>query len=177
MVWTLFTIYKHFGDFVKCILRFCRKCSMKIIFHQPVNTDKLRFVPFLLFVCTTASFITQISSSKNVSTWDAILTPVTKQWMDIPSYRSKSKCYLKLLFTDLLNTNGRYTFTGTLRWEVSRYMSYSITMYQPWRGWFWYLPNEKVTFFKRCHSVGALFRYCVNNKMLESDWFLNNPYW
>ena len=55
----------------------------------------------------------------------------------------------KLLFTDLLNTYGRYTFTGTLRWEVSRYISYSITtcMYQPWRGWFWYLSNEKVIFF------------------------------
>ena len=31
VVGTLFTIYKHFGDFVKCILRFCCKFSMKII--------------------------------------------------------------------------------------------------------------------------------------------------
>ena len=27
LVGTLFTIYKHFGDFVKCILRLCRKFS------------------------------------------------------------------------------------------------------------------------------------------------------
>ena len=33
LVGTLFTIYKHFGDFVKCILRFCCKFSMKIIFY------------------------------------------------------------------------------------------------------------------------------------------------
>ena len=58
---------------------------MKIIFYQPVNTDKLKFIPFFLFVCMTASFITQISSSENVSKQDAILAPVTKQWMDIPS--------------------------------------------------------------------------------------------
>ena len=59
---TLFTIYKHFGDFVKCILRFCCKFSMKIMFHLPVNTDKAKFVAFLVFVCSTASFIAQISS-------------------------------------------------------------------------------------------------------------------
>ena len=27
---TLFTIYKHFGDFVKCILRFCCKFSCAV---------------------------------------------------------------------------------------------------------------------------------------------------
>ena len=63
---SLLTIYKHFGDFVKCLLRFCCKFSIKIIFHLPVGTDK--FVAFLLFVCTTTSFIAQISSSENLET-------------------------------------------------------------------------------------------------------------
>ena len=39
---------------------------MKIIFYLPVNTDKPKFVVFLVFVCTTASFIAQISSFENV---------------------------------------------------------------------------------------------------------------
>ena len=62
---------------------------MKIIFYLPVNTDKPKFVAFLVFVCTTASFIAQI----NVSKRDAILAPVAKQWIakDIPSYGSQSK--------------------------------------------------------------------------------------
>ena len=60
---------------------------MKIIFYLPVNTDKPKVVAFLVFVCTTASFIAQISSSENVSKRDAILAPVAKQWIakDIPS--------------------------------------------------------------------------------------------
>ena len=66
---------------------------MKIIFYLPVNTDKPKVVAFLVFVCTTASFIAQISSSENVSKRDAILAPVAKQWIakDIPSYGSQSK--------------------------------------------------------------------------------------
>ena len=56
-----------FGDFVKCILRFCCKFSMKIIFYLPVNNDKPYFVAFLAFVCRTASFIAKISSFENVS--------------------------------------------------------------------------------------------------------------
>ena len=40
------------------------------IFYLPVNTDKPKFVALLVFVCTTASFIAQISSSENVSKWD-----------------------------------------------------------------------------------------------------------
>ena len=35
-------------------------------------------VSFLVFVCITATFIAQISSSENVSKRDAILAPVTK---------------------------------------------------------------------------------------------------
>ena len=66
---------------------------MKIIFYLPVNTDKPKVVAFLVFVCTTASFIAQISSSENVMKRDAILAPVAKQWIakDIPSYGSQSK--------------------------------------------------------------------------------------
>ena len=66
---------------------------MKIIFYLPVNTDKPKVVAFLVFVCTTASFIAQISSSENVWKRDAILAPVAKQWIakDIPSYGSQSK--------------------------------------------------------------------------------------
>ena len=59
----------------------------------PVNTSKPKLVAFLVFVCPTASFIAQISSSKNVSKWDTILAPVAKQWItkDILSYGSQSK--------------------------------------------------------------------------------------
>ena len=60
-------------------LRFCCKLSMKIIFYLPVNNDKPKFVGFLVFVCTTASFIAQISSSENVSKRDAIFAPVPRQ--------------------------------------------------------------------------------------------------
>ena len=42
--------FQHFGDFVKCFLRFCYKFSMKIIFYLPVNTGKPKFVAFLVFV-------------------------------------------------------------------------------------------------------------------------------
>ena len=66
---------------------------MKIIFNLPINTDKPKFVAFLVFACTTALFIAQILSSKNVLKRDAILAPVAKQWIakDIPSYWSHSK--------------------------------------------------------------------------------------
>ena len=58
-----------------------------------MNTDKPKFVAFLVFVCTTASFIAQISSSENVSKQDTILAPVAKQWIaeDIPRYGNNSK--------------------------------------------------------------------------------------
>ena len=53
-------------DFVKCIFTIL----------VPENTDKPKFVAFLVFVCMTASFIAQISSFENVSKRDAILAPV-----------------------------------------------------------------------------------------------------
>ena len=58
-----------------------------------MNSEKPKFVALLVFICTTASFIAQISSSENVSKQDAILAPVAKQWIaeDIPSYESQLK--------------------------------------------------------------------------------------
>ena len=53
-----------------------------------------KVVAFLVFVCTTASFIAQISSSINFSKRDAILAWGRKTlWIakDIPSYGSQSK--------------------------------------------------------------------------------------
>ena len=44
-----------------------------------MNTEKPKFVAVLVFVCTSASFIAQISSSEKVSKQDAILAPVAKQ--------------------------------------------------------------------------------------------------
>ena len=66
---------------------------MKIIFYLPVNTNKPKIVTFLVFVCTTASFIAQISSSENALKWDAILALVAKQWIakDVLSHGSQSK--------------------------------------------------------------------------------------
>ena len=60
---------------------------MKIIFYLPVNTDKPKVVAFLVFICTTASFIAQNSSFENASEQYAILASVAKQWIakDIPS--------------------------------------------------------------------------------------------
>ena len=47
---------------------------MKIIFYLPVNTDKPKFVAFLVFLCTTASFIAQITFSENVLKRDVTMT-------------------------------------------------------------------------------------------------------
>ena len=53
---------------------------MTIIFYLPVNTNKPKFVAFLVFVGTTASFIAQMSASfENVLKQGAILAPVAKQ--------------------------------------------------------------------------------------------------
>ena len=46
---------------------------MTIIFYLPVNTNKPKFVAFLVFVGTTASFIAQMSSFENVLKQGAIL--------------------------------------------------------------------------------------------------------
>ena len=69
-------------------------------FVVPVNTDKVKFVTFLVFVCTTASFIAQISSSENVSKRDAILAPVAKQPRIFQVMGACNHNARKLLFTD-----------------------------------------------------------------------------
>ena len=74
-----FVEFKNFsGILSSSFLRFCCKFSKKIIFYLPVNNDKPKFVAFLVFVCTTTLFISQISSFENVSKQDAILAPVAK---------------------------------------------------------------------------------------------------
>ena len=66
---------------------------MKICFYSPVNTDKPKFVAFLVFLCPSVLFIAQIPSSENVLKRDAIVAPAAKQRIatGIPSYRSQSK--------------------------------------------------------------------------------------
>ena len=88
----VYIIYKRCGDFVKCMFMILLQIHMKIIFYLPVNNDKPKFVTFLVFVCTTSSFITQISSFENVSKQGTILALVAKQWIanDIPSYGRQS---------------------------------------------------------------------------------------
>ena len=75
-----------------CQVHLC-KFSMTIIFFLPVNTNKPKFVAFLVFVGTTASFIAQMWSFEDVLKQGAILAPVAKQWIaeDILSYGSQSK--------------------------------------------------------------------------------------
>ena len=51
---------------------------MKKIFYLLVNTNKTKFVAFLLFVCTTISFMGQMLFFENVSKRDAILALVAK---------------------------------------------------------------------------------------------------
>ena len=81
-------------DFVQCVFAILLQIQRENNFlPSRINTDKLKFVAFLVFVCTTALFIAQISSSENFSKRDAILASVAKQWLakDIPSYGSQSK--------------------------------------------------------------------------------------
>ena len=64
---------------MKCIFTILLQIQHeKIIFYLPVKNDKPKFFAFLVFVCTTASFIAQIWSFENFSKGDAILALVTK---------------------------------------------------------------------------------------------------
>ena len=75
-----FYYLQAFWEFFKCILTILLQIQHENNFLPiPVDTDKAKLVAFLVFVCTTASFIAQISCSENVSKRDAILAPVTKQ--------------------------------------------------------------------------------------------------
>ena len=66
---------------------------MKITFYLPVNTDKPTFLAFLVLVCTTASFVAQISSSQNVN---------RQGYSELGGANQNAR---KLLFTDLVNAN------------------------------------------------------------------------
>ena len=56
---------KHSGDFFKCIFTILLQIQHENNFLPiPVDTDKAKLVAFLVFVCTTASFIAQISCSE-----------------------------------------------------------------------------------------------------------------
>ena len=75
-------VYKNISGILSSnFYDFCCKLSMNIIFYLPVNTDKPKFVAFLVFLCTTASFLAQIPFSENVLKRDAtmILAQVAKQ--------------------------------------------------------------------------------------------------
>ena len=75
-----FSIYKHFGDFFRCIFTILLQVQHENNFlPTPVDTDEANLVAFWVFVCTTASLIAQISCSENVSKRDTILASVTKQ--------------------------------------------------------------------------------------------------
>ena len=69
------------------------KLSKNFLFYWPVNTNKPNFASFLVFVGAAASFTATISSFETVAKREAILNPVSKQWMfkDIPNYGSQSE--------------------------------------------------------------------------------------
>ena len=67
----------------------CCKFSVKIILYLPVNTDKLKFVAFLVFVCTIASFIANIFVFQEC--------PETRRHLDSGRKTVNSQGYLQLL--------------------------------------------------------------------------------
>ena len=88
---TLFTIYKHFRDFVKWLLRLLLQIQHENNFLT-TNKHQQAKVRHFSGISLYHYFIYR-SNSENVLKWDAILAPVAKQWRakDIPSYRSQSK--------------------------------------------------------------------------------------
>ena len=93
------SLSRNISGIVKCILRFCCKFRMKIIFYQTVNTVKPKVVAFLVFFCTSASFIAQISSSENVSTALGSGRKTVNSRVTGANQNER-----KLLFIDLVNT-------------------------------------------------------------------------
>ena len=85
----------RFRVFLRAFLRICSKLNMEIIFYRSVNTDKPKFVAFLVFVCTTASFIAQISSSENFLKGDAISLLVNSQGYSelLEPIKTRRNCY------------------------------------------------------------------------------------
>ena len=75
----MFTIYKHFEDFVKCLFAILLQIQQENYFLPTSKHRQAEVRRFLGIFCTTASFIVQISSSDNFSKRDAILASVVKQ--------------------------------------------------------------------------------------------------
>ena len=103
---------------------------MKIIFCLLVNTSKPKFVAFLVFVCTSASFSAQISSSQNALKRDDILAPVAKQLMakDIFRVTGANQNVRKLLFADLVNTYFflYFSLTTTTVYSLTKDKSFKV---------------------------------------------------
>ena len=80
---------------------------MKLIFYLPVNTNKIKFVTFLVFVCTTASFLISHkfrlpkTSSNETPSW---LQPQNSTVNRIFRVTGANQNARKLLVTDLVNT-------------------------------------------------------------------------
>ena len=88
------TIYKHFGDFVKCIFTILLQIQHENSFLHTSKQWQAKVRRFLgNCLCECFTFIAQISSFENVSKRDVILAPVAKQWIakDIPRYGSQSE--------------------------------------------------------------------------------------
>ena len=78
-VGTLFTIYEHFGDVVKCIFTILLQIQNENNILPTSKHRQAKVRRFFGIVCSTASFFAQISSPENVSKPDAFLAPVAKQ--------------------------------------------------------------------------------------------------
>ena len=72
---------------------------MKIIFYLSVNTDKPKLVAFLVFLCTTASFIAQyrkcLETRRHLGSGRKTVNSELRE-----PIKTRSR---KLLFTDLVN--------------------------------------------------------------------------
>ena len=77
---------------------------MKMIFYPPVNTDKPKFVAFLVFLCTTASFIAQyrkcLETRRHLGSGRKTINGQGYSELGEP-IKTRAR---KLLFTDLVNT-------------------------------------------------------------------------
>ena len=101
----MFTIYKHFGDFFKCIFTILFKFSMKITFYLPLNNDKQKFVTFLEFFCRLHNLLLKFRLSKmsrnETPSW---LRSQNSEYPMIFRVTRANQNARKLLFTDSVNT-------------------------------------------------------------------------
>ena len=102
----MFTIYKHFGDFVKCILRFCCKFSIRI----PTSRHRQAKVRRFLGICLYDYFIyrTNFVFRKSRNETPSWLRSQNSEKLKIFRVTGANQSAQKLLFTDLVNTNMGY---------------------------------------------------------------------